>query len=81
MASRPDGRGSCGSRDTKVQAHDRDTRYGARKDQDETWSIFDRRTGLVAERSGLIMARLNQNVVLGLIQILEQIEDAPKRLH
>ncbi|MGZ2403909.1 hypothetical protein ACVIKO_001169 [Rhizobium ruizarguesonis] len=56
-------------------------RYGARKDQDETWTIFDRRTGKVAERSGLIMARLNRNVVLGLIQILEQIEDAPKRLH
>ncbi|MBY5634487.1 hypothetical protein HFO39_06740 [Rhizobium leguminosarum] len=56
-------------------------RFGARKAPDETWSIFDRRTGLVAERSGLIMARLNQNVVLGLIQILEQIEDAPKRLH
>ncbi|MBY3386433.1 MULTISPECIES: hypothetical protein [Rhizobium] len=56
-------------------------RYGARKDQDETWTIFDRRTGKVAERSGLIMARLNSNVVLGLIQILEQIEDAPKRVH
>ncbi|MGO6787617.1 hypothetical protein ACCS70_29550 [Rhizobium ruizarguesonis] len=56
-------------------------RYGARKDQDETWTIFDRRTGKVAERSGLIMARLNRHVVLGLIQILEQIEDAPKRVH
>ncbi|MGO7185267.1 hypothetical protein ACCT14_33190 [Rhizobium brockwellii] len=56
-------------------------RYGARKDQDETWTIFDRRTGKVAERSGLILARLHQNVVLGLIQILEQIEDAPKRIH
>ncbi|MBY5569348.1 hypothetical protein HFO55_19165 [Rhizobium leguminosarum] len=56
-------------------------RYGARKDQDETWTIFDRRTGKVAERSGLIMARLNSNVILGLIQILEQIEDAPKRVH
>ncbi|MBY5698497.1 hypothetical protein [Rhizobium leguminosarum] len=56
-------------------------RYGARKDQDETWTIFDRRTGKTAERSGLIMARLNSNVVLGLIQILEQIEDAPKSLH
>ncbi|WP_261320883.1 hypothetical protein [Rhizobium leguminosarum] len=40
-------------------------RYAARKDQDETWTIFDRRTGKVAERSGLIMARLNPNVVLG----------------
>lgn len=56
-------------------------RFGARKDQDETWTIFDRRTGKAAERSGLIMARLNSNVVLGLIQILEQIEDAPKRVH
>ncbi|WP_261337671.1 hypothetical protein [Rhizobium leguminosarum] len=45
-------------------------RYGARKDQDETWTIFDRRTGLAAERSGLILERLNSNVVLGLIQIL-----------
>ncbi|MFL5017495.1 MULTISPECIES: hypothetical protein [Rhizobium] len=54
-------------------------RYGARKDQDETGTIFDRRTGKVAERSGPIMARLNSNVVLGLIQILEHIEDAPKR--
>ncbi|PDS76045.1 hypothetical protein CO667_23835 [Rhizobium sp. L43] len=43
--------------------------------------MFDRRTGEIAERSGLIMARLNKNVVLGLIQILEQIEDAPKRIH
>ncbi|NEJ22976.1 hypothetical protein GR247_22755 [Rhizobium leguminosarum] len=56
-------------------------RYGARKDQDETWTIFDRRTGKVPERSGLIMARLNNNVVLGLIQILEHMEDAPKRIH
>ncbi|MBY5563605.1 hypothetical protein [Rhizobium leguminosarum] len=56
-------------------------RFGARKDHDETWTIFDWRTGLVAERSGLILERLNSNVVLGLIQILEQIEDAPKRLH
>lgn len=56
-------------------------RYGARKDQDQTWTIFDRRTGEIAERSGLIMARLNSNVVLGLIQIIEQIEDAPKRIH
>ncbi|MGR9420688.1 hypothetical protein [Rhizobium leguminosarum] len=56
-------------------------RYVARKDQDETWTIFDRRSGKVAERSGLIMTRLNENVVLGLIQILEQIEDAPKRIH
>jgi len=56
-------------------------RFGARKDQDETWTIFDRRTGKVAERSGLIMAGLNSNVVLGLIQILEQIEDAPKGIH
>ncbi|MGO8282180.1 hypothetical protein ACC795_12265 [Rhizobium ruizarguesonis] len=56
-------------------------RYGARKDLDETWTIFDRRTGKVAERSGLILERLNSNVVLGLIQILEQIEDAPKRVH
>lgn len=55
-------------------------RYGARKEPDQTWTIFDRRTGETAERSGLIMARLNKNVVLGLIQILEQIEDAPKRI-
>lgn len=54
-------------------------RYGARKERDDTWTIFDRRTGEIAERSGLIMARLNKNVVLGLVQILEQIEDAPKR--
>ncbi|MBY5788279.1 hypothetical protein HFN62_31780 [Rhizobium leguminosarum] len=56
-------------------------RFGARKAPDQTWTIFDRRTGKVAERSGLILARLNENVVLGLIQILEQIEDAPKRVH
>ncbi|WP_168255612.1 hypothetical protein [Rhizobium leguminosarum] len=48
-------------------------RFGARKEPDQTWTIFDRRTGQVAERSGLIMARLSSNVVLGLIQILEQI--------
>ncbi|MGO7022909.1 hypothetical protein ELH41_16025 [Rhizobium ruizarguesonis] len=56
-------------------------RFGARKEQDDTWTIFDRRTGEIAERSGLILARLTTNVVLGLIQILEQIEDAPKRVH
>jgi len=56
-------------------------RFGARKEPDQTWTIFDRRTGEIAERSGLILARLNRNVVLGLIQILEQIEDAPKRTH
>lgn len=56
-------------------------RFGARKEPDETWTIFDRRTGQIAERSGLVLARLNENVVLGLIQILEQIEDAPKRIH
>ncbi|MGR9159708.1 hypothetical protein [Rhizobium leguminosarum] len=56
-------------------------RYGVRKERDDTWTIFDRRTGEIAERSGLIMARLNKNVVLGLVQILEQIEDAPKRIH
>ncbi|WP_246705332.1 hypothetical protein [Rhizobium sp. WYCCWR 11152] len=28
-----------------------------------------------------ILARLNESVVLGLIHILEQIEDAPKRIH
>ncbi|TAU15510.1 hypothetical protein ELI47_37940 [Rhizobium ruizarguesonis] len=56
-------------------------RFGARKEPDSTWTIFDHRTGEIAERSGLIMARLSQNTVLGLIQILEQIEDAPKRIH
>ncbi|MGR9238882.1 hypothetical protein ACU8OH_08710 [Rhizobium leguminosarum] len=56
-------------------------RFGARKAQDDTWMIFDRRTGKIAERSGLILEHLNSNVVLGLIQILEQIEDAPKRMH
>ncbi|MBY2913961.1 hypothetical protein HF206_07480 [Rhizobium leguminosarum] len=56
-------------------------RFGARKEHDDTWTIFDRRTGEIAERSGLIMARLNTNVVLGLVQILEQIEDASKRIH
>ncbi|MGR9195366.1 hypothetical protein [Rhizobium leguminosarum] len=56
-------------------------RFGARKEPDDTWTIFDRRTGKIAERSGLIMARLGKNTVLGLIQILEQIEDAPKRIH
>ncbi|MBX5236322.1 hypothetical protein HJC02_29290 [Rhizobium sp. NLR4a] len=56
-------------------------RFGARKDLDATWTIFDRRTGKTAERSGLIMAGLNKNVVLGLIHILEQIEDAPKSVH
>ena len=56
-------------------------RFGARKEPDNTWTIFDRRTGKIAERSGLIMARLSKNTVLGLIQILEQIEDAPKRIH
>lgn len=56
-------------------------RFGARKDPDNTWTIFDRRTGKIAERSGLIMTRLSKNTVLGLIQILEQIEDAPKRIH
>ncbi|RWY68278.1 hypothetical protein [Rhizobium sp. WSM1325] len=56
-------------------------RFGARKEIDETWTIFDRRTGEIAVRSGLIMARLTGNVVLGLIQILEQIEDAPKLIH
>ncbi|TBD65697.1 hypothetical protein ELH22_21390 [Rhizobium ruizarguesonis] len=56
-------------------------RFGARKEPDNTWTIFDRRTGEIAERSGLIMARLRKNTVLGLIQILEQIEDAPKRIH
>ncbi|WP_017960024.1 hypothetical protein [Rhizobium leguminosarum] len=56
-------------------------RFGARKEQDDTWTIFDRRTGEIAERSGLIMARLSKNVVLGLVQILEQIEDASKRIH
>ncbi|WP_029871056.1 hypothetical protein [Rhizobium leguminosarum] len=56
-------------------------RFGARKEQDNTWTVFDRRTGEITERSGLIMTTLNENVVLGLIQILEQIEDAPKRIH
>ncbi|TBG68071.1 hypothetical protein [Rhizobium leguminosarum] len=56
-------------------------RFGARKEPDQTWTIFDRRTGETAEQSGIILARLNQNLVLGLIQILEQIEDAPKRVH
>lgn len=56
-------------------------RFGARKDPDNTWTIFDRRTGKIAERSGLIMTRLSKNTVLGLIQILEQIEDAPKSIH
>ncbi|TCB17804.1 hypothetical protein E0J18_12040 [Rhizobium leguminosarum bv. viciae] len=56
-------------------------RFGARKEPDESWTIIDRRTGKIAERSGLIMVRLNKNVVLGLVQILEQIEDAPKRFH
>ena len=56
-------------------------RFGARKDQDDTWTIFDQRTEEIAERSGLIMAGLNRNVVLGLVQILEQIEDASKRIH
>ncbi len=56
-------------------------RFGASKESDETWTIFDRRTGKIAERSGLILTRLNRNVVLGLIHILEQIEDAPKRIH
>lgn len=56
-------------------------RFGARKEPDNTWTIFNRRTGKIAERSGLIMARLGKNTVLGLIQILEQIEDAPKRIH
>ncbi|MBY5328498.1 hypothetical protein [Rhizobium leguminosarum] len=46
-------------------------RFGARKELDETWTIFDRRTGKIAERSGLIMVRLNK--FLGLVQILEQI--------
>ncbi|PCK86329.1 hypothetical protein CPT32_12980 [Rhizobium sophoriradicis] len=54
-------------------------RFGARKEF--AWTIFDRRTGKTAERSGLIMAGLNTNAVLGLIQILEQIEDAPKSVH
>ncbi|MBY2950526.1 hypothetical protein [Rhizobium leguminosarum] len=56
-------------------------RFGAHKEPDDTWTIFDRRTGKIAERSGLIMVRLNKNVVLGLVQILEQIEDAPKCFH
>ncbi|MBX4992296.1 hypothetical protein ABID08_000727 [Rhizobium binae] len=56
-------------------------RFGARKETDQTWTIFDWRTGEVTERSGLILAGLNANAVLGLIQILEQIEDAPKRCH
>lgn len=55
-------------------------RYGARKERDDIWTIFDRCTGEIAERSGLIVARLNRNVVLELVQILEQIEDAPKRI-
>ncbi|MFF0924325.1 hypothetical protein ACFYE8_33295 [Rhizobium leguminosarum] len=28
-----------------------------------------------------LLARLNESIVLGVIQILEQIEDAPKRIH
>ncbi|MGO7686634.1 hypothetical protein ACC696_18510 [Rhizobium ruizarguesonis] len=56
-------------------------RFGACKESDETWTIFDRRTGEIAEQSGLILTRLKRNVVLGLIHILEQIEDAPKRIH
>lgn len=56
-------------------------RFDTRKEPDNTWTIFDRRTGQIAERSGLIMARLSKNSVLGLIQILEQIEDAPKCIH
>ncbi|MBB2796897.1 UNVERIFIED_ORG: hypothetical protein GGD58_005816 [Rhizobium pisi] len=56
-------------------------RFGALQELDDTWTIIDLRTGKIAERSGLIMARLNKGVVLGMIQILEQIEDAPKRIH
>lgn len=56
-------------------------RFGVHKEHDDTWTIFDRRTGEIAERSGLILTRLDRNVVLGLVQILEQIEDAPKRIH
>jgi hypothetical protein len=56
-------------------------RFEARKQADQTWTIIDRRTGQTAERSGLILAGLAERAVLGLIQILEQIEDAPKRIH
>ncbi|MBB4228592.1 hypothetical protein AB3480_19625 [Rhizobium mongolense] len=56
-------------------------RFEARKQADQTWTIFDRRTGQTAERSGLILAGLNKRAVLGLIHILEQIEDAPKLVH
>ncbi|MGO7970905.1 hypothetical protein ACC705_07850 [Rhizobium ruizarguesonis] len=40
-------------------------RFGGRKEQDDIWTIFDRRTGEIAERFGLTMAGLNKNVVLG----------------
>ena len=56
-------------------------RFGARKDDDGSWSILDRRTGGTAQRSGLILAGLNEKAVLGLIRVLEEIEDAPKRVH
>ncbi|MBY5790049.1 hypothetical protein GFL91_36850 [Rhizobium leguminosarum bv. viciae] len=57
-----------------------EARFGARKDQDDTCKILER-TGEIAERSGLILAGLNRNVVLRLIQILERIEDGPKRIN
>ncbi|MBB4231525.1 hypothetical protein GGD56_005403 [Rhizobium mongolense] len=56
-------------------------RFEALKQTDKTWTIIDRRTGQPAERSGLILVGLEKRAVLGLIQILEQIEDAPKRIH
>ncbi len=56
-------------------------RFGALKGVDGTWTIFDRRIGRVVERSGLVMTGLNERAVLGLIQSLEHIEDAPKRTH
>lgn len=41
-------------------------RFGTRKEPDNTWTIFDCRTGEIAERSGLIMARLKTNTRLGI---------------
>ncbi|MGZ2429561.1 hypothetical protein [Rhizobium redzepovicii] len=58
-----------------------EVRFGALEEPDDTWAIIDLRTGKIAERSGLILARLRKGAVLGMIQIVEQIEDAPKSIH
>ena len=51
------------------------------EEADGSWTIVDRRTGEPVEKSGLVLSHLNPKAILGLVQILEMIEDAPRKVH